>query len=400
MPSPLRIVELAAQSEVGPMRQHNEDRYLADAKLIAVADGMGGARAGEIAAQMAVDSLEAIDGRVGSGELAEALRRANREIHSAAAAPDKAGMGTTATAGVVEGDRLFLAHVGDSRAYLWRGGALEALTEDHSVVAELVRSGQLTAAEAAAHPHRNVITRALGAAPSVDVDTPEQGLIVGDIILLCSDGLCGGVTDAQIAATIGGGGGLEAIAGRLVEVANETSGTDNVTVVLGRVGEESEALPIGGSLEGAPLGEARPSLPVFEEAQSRSRRGLRPLVVGTATLIALAAGAFAWVDSRSFSLNDSGGEVEVSRGLPFGLERTWQPTGVDAAAVAESAPEAFDGGTRGRGEVVRDAVSLIWSQGVPEVAPLEGPPPEPESQPRTNRPDSAAEAAASEDDAP
>lgn len=375
MPSPLRIVELAARSETGPTREHNEDRYLAGNGVLAVADGMGGARAGEVAAQMAVDSLEAVGRDAAIEELADALRRANGDIHNAASEPDKSGMGTTATAGVVRGSSLFLAHVGDSRAYLWRDGALEALTDDHSVVAEMVRSGQLTKAEAANHPHRNVITRALGAAPSVEIDTPEQGLLPGDVILICSDGLSGAVSDKQIAATIAAGGGLDAIAERLVSIANESSGADNVTVVMGRVDDApaAPALSAGGGAAGG-----RRSLPVFEQARARSRRGLRPLVAAVLTLLALGLGAVAWIDSRSFTLRESGGTIEVARGLPIGLERTWQPTGVPASAL-EEAGDPLTGGARGRGEAVRDAVDLIWTRGItipePLSAPTELPPP-------------------------
>ncbi len=372
MPEPLRIVELAARSETGPTREHNEDRYLAADGLLAVADGMGGARAGEVAAQMAMDSLESVRRAADAEDLAGALRRANEDIHAASSEPDKSGMGTTATAGVVRGSSLYLAHVGDSRAYLWRDGALEALTEDHSVVAELVRSGQLTKAEAATHPHRNVITRALGAAPSVEIDTPEQGLLAGDIILICSDGLSGAIPDKQIGATIAGGGGLDAIAERLVAIANESSGADNVTVVIGRVDDAPAEPPLGG---GAGSGERR-SLPVFEEARTRSRRGLKPLVAAALTLLALGIGAVAWVDSRSFTLRESSGEIEVARGLPIGLQRTWQPTGVPASAL-EEAGDPLTGGTRGRGEAVRDAVDLIWSRGITLPKPLSTPDPDP-----------------------
>ena len=379
MPSPLRIVELAARSETGPTRDHNEDRYLAANGLLAVADGMGGARAGEVAAQMAVDSLETVGREAEVEDLADALRRANDDIHAAASEPDKSGMGTTATAGVVRGSRLLLAHVGDSRAYLWRDGTLEALTEDHSVVAELIRSGQLTHAEAAAHPHRNVITRALGAAPSVEIDTPEQGLLAGDVILICSDGLSGAVPDRQIAATIAAGGGLEAIAERLVAIANESSGADNVTVVIGRVDDAPPEAPVIGAGAGAA---GRRPIPVFEEARTRSRRGLRPLVAAILTVAALGVGGIAWVDSRSFTLRESDGGVEVARGLPIGLQRTWQSTGVPAAAFEEDG-DPLAGGTRGRGEAVRDAVDLIWTYGITVPAPLSAsePPPRPSRRP-------------------
>ncbi len=160
---PLALVEVAQLSDTGRVRHHNEDRSVATPDLLAVADGMGGAKAGEVAAQVAVEAVAALGPEAGADEVRTALENANRAIRRMARDdPDKSGMGTTMTAAMLRDGRLDVVHVGDSRAYLWRGSTLSQITEDHSVVAELVRRGSITAEEAEIHPHRNVITRALG----------------------------------------------------------------------------------------------------------------------------------------------------------------------------------------------------------------------------------------------
>src|SRR5262249_19938222 len=171
----LKPVELSARSDVGRVRAHNEDRYLAAPPLLAVADGMGGAQAGEVAAGVAVDHLEALGPDPSPEALQAAIVEANEAIRRMAAEdPERAGMGTTVTAALLgDGGRLELMHVGDSRAYLLRAGGLRQLTDDHSVVAELVRRGSIAPEEAEVHPQRNVITRALGAEDGVEVDRTE-----------------------------------------------------------------------------------------------------------------------------------------------------------------------------------------------------------------------------------
>ena len=242
-------IELAHASDVGMKRQSNEDAYVVllppktpagvDGVLV-VADGMGGHEAGEVASAMAVQAVVDELGEPNAqhdaypGALGELVERANAEI-VASAQGDRRGMGTTMTMAVVEDTRMHLAHVGDSRAYLLRGGELRQLTDDHSWVSEQVRQGRLTPAEAATHPRRNLLTKALGAAPSVAVDTQTIDLEEGDLILLCSDGLHGVVSDESIQELLQRAGDLNASCKRLVQAANERGGPDNVTVVLARV---------------------------------------------------------------------------------------------------------------------------------------------------------------------
>ena len=227
----------AGLTDTGRRRRRNEDAFVCEPPLFAVADGMGGAQAGELASRLAAAAIEegalAIQGEEGVAGL---VRTANARIfeHSVRD-PAAAVMGTTATVALVDerAETATLAHVGDSRAYRYRDGALEQLTTDHSLVGELVRSGRLTEAEAAVHPHRSVITRALGTEADVEVDTLTVDLRPGDLVLLCSDGLSAMVTGDEIV------GLLERTAGdphdaaeALIAAANQAGGEDNVTVVL------------------------------------------------------------------------------------------------------------------------------------------------------------------------
>jgi protein phosphatase len=239
----LKPVELSARSDVGRVRAHNEDRYLAAPPLLAVADGMGGAQAGEVAAGVAVEHLEGLGPEPSPHALRAAIVEANEAIRRMAAEdPERAGMGTTVTAALLgDGGRLELMHVGDSRAYLLRAGELRQLTEDHSVVAELVRRGSIAPEEAEVHPQRNVITRALGAEDGVEVDRTEVSLEPGDVIVLCTDGLCGYVSDEVIRRRLTESATLEDAAAALVEDANAAGGVDNVTVILARVGADDLA---------------------------------------------------------------------------------------------------------------------------------------------------------------
>ena len=201
----LIIRDAGACSDVGQLRQSNEDALLLSDPVFAVADGMGGARAGEVASAMAVAALHGFHG--GEQALAQAIEDVNLRIHSASRNDASLlGMGTTITAAMIDGDALVLAHVGDSRAYVLRAGQLRQLTDDHSLVGELIRRGALTPEEAERHPQRSVITRALGADETVDVDVLRVPVESGDLILLCSDGLTGMVSDAELARILRGGG--------------------------------------------------------------------------------------------------------------------------------------------------------------------------------------------------
>jgi protein phosphatase len=227
----------AGVTDTGRRRRRNEDAFVCEPPLFAIADGRGGAQAGELASRLAAAALEEAGAAAGDAEaVAAAVRAANARIFERSLTdPAVAGMGTTATVAVVDeqAGTVTLAHVGDSRAYLYRKGSLEQLTTDHSLVAELVRTGRLTEAEAAVHPHRSVITRALGTEAEVEVDTRTLELAPGDLILLCSDGLSAMVRDDEIARLLGDSN-LDPYqaAETLVRAANAAGGEDNVTVVV------------------------------------------------------------------------------------------------------------------------------------------------------------------------
>ena len=224
-------------TDTGRRRRQNEDAFVCDPPLFAVADGMGGAQAGELASRLAAAAIEE-GARSLDGEQAVvgAVRTANARIFERALQdPAVAGMGTTATVALVDehAGTLTLAHVGDSRAYLFREGDLEQLTTDHSLVGELVRTGRLTEAEAAVHPHRSVITRALGTEADVEVDTRTVELRAGDLVLLCSDGLSAMLRDDLIVQLLQEtGADPPRAADALVRAANAAGGEDNVTVVI------------------------------------------------------------------------------------------------------------------------------------------------------------------------
>ncbi len=235
-------------------RSVNEDRYalVPDLGLYLVADGMGGHTAGQIASQLAAEaSLRAIETLEGGNvSLTEKLRHAvacaNREIYRQAKAHrELAGMGTTLVAILAGQGRAALAHVGDSRAYLIRGQRIRQLTEDHSVVGELLRRRKISQEAARAHPHRHVLTRALGVKQSVEPDLAEFLPAAGDIFAMCSDGLTGHLRDHEIAETICTGSDLQESCEALVRTANERGGLDNTTVVLVRFEEGADAESLG-----------------------------------------------------------------------------------------------------------------------------------------------------------
>jgi serine/threonine protein phosphatase PrpC len=232
----------AALTDTGRKRRHNEDVYVVDPPIFAIADGMGGANAGEVAAALAADALR---GEGGSGEdaVVDLIQEANRRVYQRATEDAAAsGMGTTMTVALLENGRVRIGHVGDSRAYLLRGGELSQLTDDHSLVGELVRSGRLTPEDAESHPQRSVITRALGTDPDVDVDTVTVETRAGDLFLLCSDGLYSMVGNDRIQELVERNrGDLDAAAKALVAAANKGGGDDNITVVAFEIeGAEDE----------------------------------------------------------------------------------------------------------------------------------------------------------------
>jgi serine/threonine protein phosphatase PrpC len=345
----LRIVEEAGRTDVGRERSQNEDAFLESSPLFCVADGMGGARAGEVASQIAVETL-ADGGPTDSGAesmLAASAQAANRKIYELAQSDEsRSGMGTTLTAVLVEDGDVVTGHVGDSRLYRLREGELDRLTRDHSLVEELVRRGELEPDEAKVHPQRSIITRALGPEPDVDVETFTCPGRPGDVYLLCSDGLTSMVSEDEVARILGEPGALEQSADRLIEAANAAGGKDNITVVLFRLGDNGDGAGVaaGDTLSGQ---ETRADLstsevraaavsadtdtavrPPARSSKPKSRRKrLRRLLTGGLGLLAVAALlAGLYVASQQFyfvGTNDRG-VVTLYRGVPYDL-----PLGID-----------------------------------------------------------------------
>jgi PPM family protein phosphatase len=236
----LRASDTTCKTDTGRQRRDNEDNAFARAPVFVVADGMGGAQAGEVASRIAVEAFEQGLPDDGSPEerLATRVREANNQIYERSRADrGRAGMGTTLTAAYVDDAHVAIAHVGDSRAYLFRDGTLQRLTQDHSLVDELVRRGKLTEEQAAEHPQRSIITRALGPEPDVEVDTWTYPARPGDVVLLCSDGLTSMISEERVRETLAANDNLDAAADALINEANEAGGRDNITVVLFRLEE-------------------------------------------------------------------------------------------------------------------------------------------------------------------
>lgn len=231
----LRIEEQAFRTDTGRQRNANEDSLFTRGNVFVVADGMGGAQAGEVASKAAAESFDrelpqAPPERV----LAETIEGANRAIHEQARRdPELAGMGTTTTAMIVdlEAEEVAIGHVGDSRAYRFRAGRLERLTRDHSLVEEMRRKGQLTDAQAEDHPQRSIITRALGPEPEVQVDVQTVPAQSGDVFLICSDGLTTMLDEEHVARILARATSIDSAVRTLVDEANRAGGRDNITVV-------------------------------------------------------------------------------------------------------------------------------------------------------------------------
>jgi PPM family protein phosphatase len=394
----LTVAEEAHKTDTGRQRHANEDSYFARAPLFAVADGMGGAQAGEVASRIAAGAFEK-RGRVSAEEPAEGTleqiaQSANREIHQLAQEDSsRAGMGTTLTSALVRGDEVALGHVGDSRAYVLRDGQLKRLTKDHSLVEELRRQGRLTEEQAEEHPQRSIITRALGPEPSVNVDTMTFPARDGDVFLLCSDGLTTMVSDDEIQQILTEARSLRSAVNKLVEAANRGGGRDNITAVAFRVadadakeGEESATL-ISRTAEQAGLtGErvraagdrlrGRGPMP----APPRRRRFLGWAVAILAAIVII-GGGFLAARSVYFLGTDSQGNVAVYRGLPYTL-----PLGislyskqysipVQVGTLSEDRQRAVTGHTlRGKGDAADLADDI-------KLRPTEGLPPQPTPTP-------------------
>ena len=228
-------------TDTGRKRRRNEDAYVCEPPLFAIADGMGGAQAGEVASRLAAAALKESGAKTLGGEqrISDLIQEANRRVYDRSSTdPNTSGMGTTITVALVENGNVAFGHVGDSRAYLIRDGRMEQVTEDHSLVNELLKSGKLSPEEAESHPQRSVITRALGTDPDVDVDTFTIAAEAGDVFLLCSDGLTDMVGESEILELVERNRqNLDAALKSLVKAANRSGGEDNITVVAFEIAE-------------------------------------------------------------------------------------------------------------------------------------------------------------------
>jgi serine/threonine protein phosphatase PrpC len=395
----LRIAEQAYRTDTGRQRNANEDAYFARAPLFAVADGMGGAQAGEVASRLAAESFEPVKRGEESPEayLRAIARTANARIHRLALADSsRSGMGTTLTAALVEDDEVSFAHVGDSRAYLFRDGELKLLTSDHSLVEELRRQGRLTDEQAEDHPQRSIITRALGPEREVEVDTMTYQARPGDVYLLCSDGLTTMIREDRIASTLADSESLDDAVSRLVREANEAGGRDNITVVAFRLEEAEvpaavteEATLIGPVAEEAGLTAdavaARAGRPGEHAAlggaaaPGRARRWPRRVatsLAGAAVLAVIVGGAVYGLHHVYFLGTDSGGRVALYRGLPYDL-----PFGIHLYSEVYAAPVQVSAVPAGRQDSATnhtlrsraDAVSLIDDLQLAAEPPLRKP---------------------------
>ena len=232
----------AGLTDTGRKRRHNEDSFVLSPPVFAIADGMGGAQAGEVASGLAAGALEE-SGANGGGEqrVVELIQEANRRVYDRSSSdPNTSGMGTTMTVALVEDDHVAFGHVGDSRAYLIRDGLMEQLTEDHSLVNELMKTGKLSPQEAEIHPQRSVITRAVGTDPDVDVDTFTVNAQPGDLFLLCSDGLTDVVSEDEILELVERNrADIDRALRALVKEANRGGGEDNITVIAFEIADEA-----------------------------------------------------------------------------------------------------------------------------------------------------------------
>jgi len=384
----LRIAEEAVRTDTGRQRNANEDSLFTDAPLFVVADGMGGAQAGEVASRAAAESFaHDLPSAPPERLLEETIEGANRTIHELARKdPGLAGMGTTITAALVDLDaeEVAIGHVGDSRAYRLRGGRFEQLTRDHSLVEEMRRKGQLTDAQAEDHPQRSIITRALGPEPEVQVDLQTVPVCSGDVFLICSDGLTTMLDDEKIGQILGRATSLQSAVRALVDEANRAGGRDNITVVTFRLEDDSADGGAGSANEGATLigGEAEAAGLSATEVRKRAaadaarkrreeiesaprRRGLRTALKVLVPLLLIAAIAFgAWYGNRQiwFLGTDAAGRVALYRGAPYEL-----PFGIDLFSERYASPVQTEALPQRRKDAVtghdlrsrEDAVSLV-----------------------------------------
>lgn len=260
-------VDVGAATDIGQVREGNEDSYLVVAPLYAVADGMGGHRGGEVASTLALQTVQQLF-ESGEGTLAQQVTEANRAVFDRSRSDRSvSGMGTTLTAALIDVDRVHLVHVGDSRAYLLRRGELTQLTEDHTLVHRMVMEGEISQEEAETHPHRSILTRALGVDPNVQIDEGDVEVVDGDRLLLCTDGLTGMVPEGQIRDILTENADPQEAVDRLVTVANRAGGVDNITAVILDFSDDGDARARGDTKEAAVPRRPTPEQPISAPAE-------------------------------------------------------------------------------------------------------------------------------------
>jgi PPM family protein phosphatase len=403
---PLRITDQAYATDTGRQRSANEDSVFVRAPLFVIADGMGGARAGEVASKTVVDAFDApLPEAPPERVLKETIEGANRSVFARAREdPNLSGMGTTTTAAILDedADEVAIGHVGDSRAYRLRRGKLERLTRDHSLVEEMRRKGQLTEAQAEDHPQRSIITRSVGPEPEVEVDLQTVPAQAGDIFLLCSDGLTTMLDDEHIERLLTRATSMPNAVRALVDEANRAGGRDNISVIAFKVVDAAEpgldaegATLIGSSAEEAGLtstevrrrAAADASRQRREEAAAAKRPGRRKRIVRrVASLVALLIVIGGIVFGATYGLHhawflgtDDAGRVTLYRGvpyeLPFGVKLYTEQYSapVQTANLPEKRKDAVTGhSVRSRADATKLLEEIERGQGVAEATTASG----------------------------
>jgi PPM family protein phosphatase len=410
----MTLRQVVSLSDTGRRRRHNEDAFVCKPPLFAIADGMGGAQAGEVASGLAADALQERSIEPGNSEeqVVALIQEANRKVYERAN-QDAAlsGMGTTLTLALVDDGQVAIGHVGDSRAYLIRDGALEQITDDHSLVAELTRAGKLSEEEAESHPQRSVITRALGTEPDVDVDAFKVDTRTGDVFMLCSDGLTSMVEDQAILEIVEKRrGNLERAARDLIKAANRSGGEDNITVILFEIAEvtnqtmesvvpaepdpdeeEEEEEDTLSGLEGVPViaaseraggwavdGDVPQRAVERPERERHTRRRLYWLAAALIILIVIGLSLFGMSQSH-FVGAEGDGHLAVYQGVPYDLAgiqlyRTVYVSPLVAAQLTQGERQRlFDHDLRSYGSA-RDAVKR-YEQEITSFETAKPPPP-------------------------
>ena len=381
-------IRWAARTDVGRARDRNEDSFYGGTHVFAVADGLGGHNAGDVASKIAIEPMKALDRKIDDipadripDSLTDTVLEANRAVYRKAQDDAKVrGMGTTLTAIAIADGSAHLAHVGDSRCYLLRGGAMNQLSSDHTLVARMVQEGKLTPEEAEVHPQRSILTRALGAEPEVDVDSLHIDLQKGDRLLLCSDGLSSVIGEERIREVLSTSEELEAGCERLIDEANAHGGPDNITVIVvevtGATGKTRGPVILPSDAAAAPA-----------RAKSRRRVPVRATIWGLALVVILLGGWLgfrSWVNRSYFVGVDDSNNVAIFRGLPtevgsLKLNHVEEPTTISIEQVApyfqNNLREGIRKGSLTEARAVIASIPLVTATPPPTASPSPTPSP-------------------------